>query len=158
MKSIGAAGEVARHRPFEVHIPTAVLEVVGVESDGRILLRSIEPSHMSAAPSRAHNPSHRQVYQATMTPLLPRIDESERADLLREVPGSDHLGLGRGRQHVGPRFDEAREDGGRFELAVEVCMRSVCISGGEHHDRCIRKFDAACDRRCVRLIRPVEEG
>ena len=52
-----------------------------------------------------------------------------RADLLREVPGSDHLGLGRGRQYVGPHFDEAREDSGRFELAVEVCVRSVCISG-----------------------------
>ena len=124
---IGRRSRALGHRPLERRRPAAVVDVVFVKVDRRVLVRSVPPAHLAPAPPRAGHASGRNVDERTVEPVGAGVFDTARFHAAREVPARACAGDGTA---AGERIDlvsgeRAIEYRGHLELAVEVM-------GGNH--------------------------
>ncbi len=120
-KRVGAGAQILGHSPLVRGRPTAVVDVVLVEMDGRVFLGRVPPGHFAACPFRAGDRAGRHVDELAVQPVRPDVDNAGRRNLLREVPAGDQpwhlLTIGGSGDLI--RGENAIEDHWPLDAAVE---------------------------------------
>ena len=127
VQRVGAAWHVRRDGPGEIGIPAAIVEIAVVELDRGVVLRGMAPAHFLPGPAGADHGAVGKVDEVAVAGLRAGVGDDLGRDADREIPGGEY-----GRDGDRPVGDEAREDGGGFELAGEVVPGGAGRIGREH--------------------------
>ena len=132
VQQIAAAAQPVRHGEAEPRFPAAILQVVGVEMDCRVILRRVPPAMLLPGPVRAHHAARRQVHHAAVTLLRTQIGDLGAVDVAREIPGGQHVQR-RQTQRLRPAIDRPGQHARRLDLAGEMPRRRVGVLRGNQH-------------------------
>ena len=90
MQRIGATAQPLGHNKFEIGLPTAITQIIGVEMNGAVIGRRMPPAHFSTAPGRAGHGTGGRIDQHAMAGLGADIGNILGADVARKIPGGQN--------------------------------------------------------------------